>query len=160
MKPRLIFADEREEVVEGLQQEFDGCEEVKAICLPPAQLRRLENLDALYLSLPYAERWGAKPILYKAQVLKTRGKEEGMPPFVIAGGAFHPDQMRDEKYELRQVITSVFDAVETFNRESPEKILTVGFWTEISPLQFNRVSPKEAGQIIREMYEDWIQAAA
>lgn len=83
-----------------------------------------------------------------------------MPPFVIAGGAFHPDQMKDARYELQQVIFSVLNAVATFNRENSEKILTVGFWTEISPLQFDRLSPYEAGQIIREMCEGRIQAAA
>jgi len=160
MKPQLIFADEREAIVEQLQRAFEGCLELKAIKLPPAQLRSLEGLDALYLTLPYAERWGAKPILYKAQILKTRVADENMPPFVIAGGAFHPDQIRDVRYEVRQVIASVLDAVEIFNRENPEKIRTVGFWTEISPLVFDKLSPEEAGRIIREMYEDKMQAAA
>jgi len=160
MKPRLIFADEREEIVEQLQRAFEGCPELEAVRLPPAQLHSLDGLDAVYLTLPHAERWGAKPILYKAQILKTRAAEEGMPPFVIAGGAFHPDQIRDARYEVRQVIASALDAVETFNRENSEKILTVGFWTEISPMMFDKLSPEEAGHIIREMYEDKMRVAA
>src|SRR5262249_13162654 len=139
MKPRLIFVDEREEIVEQLQRAFEGCPELKAVRLPLAQLRSLEGLDALYLTLPHAERWGAKPILYKTQILKTKAAEEGMPPFVIAGGALHPDQIRDVRYEVRRVIASVLDAVEKFNRENSEMILTVGFWTEISPLVFDRL---------------------
>lgn len=160
MKPQLVFADEREEIVKRLEQAFEGSQEIKAVHLSPAQLRGLEGLSALYLTLPHAERWGAKPILYQAQVLKTRGGDEGMPPFVVAGGAFHPDQIRDARYELRQIISSVLDAVERFNRENAEKILTVGFWTEISPLDFDRLSPEEAGQVIREMYEDKARLAA
>ena len=61
---------------------------------------------------------------------------------------------------MRQVIASVLDAVEKFNRENSEMILTVGFWTEISPLVFDRLSPEEAGRIIREMYEDKMRVAA
>jgi hypothetical protein len=156
MKPRLIFADEREEIVKRLRQAFDGCLELTAVKLSPAQFRCLEGLDALFLTLPYAERWGAKPILYRAQVLKTRGEDEGMPPYVIAGGAFHPDQIRDARYELRQVIASALDSVEAFNRENSEKILTVGFQTDI----YDQLSPEEAGQIVREIYEDRIRVAA
>lgn len=160
MKPQLIFADEREEIVNRLQQVFKGSQEMKAIKLSPAQLRNLDGLGALYLTLPYAERWGAKPILYQAQVLKTRAEDEGMPPFVVVGGAFHPDQLRDPRYELRQIISSVLEAVEKFNRENSEKIFSVGFWTEISPLNFDLLSPEEAGRIILEMYEDKIRMAA
>lgn len=132
MKPRLIFADEREEIVKRLQRAFDGCRELQAVCASPAELRQMDDLDAIFLTLQLAERWGSKPILFKAQILKTTGAGEGVPPYVIAGGAFHPDQIRDMRYELRQVIASTLDAVESFNRENSEKILTVGFWTEIS----------------------------
>ncbi len=79
-----------------------------------------------------------------------------MPPYVIAGGAFHPDQIRDARYELRQVIASAIDSVETFNRENLEKILTVGFQTDI----YEQLSPEEAGRIIRGMYEDIGRIAA
>lgn len=158
MKPKLIFADEREEMAKRLQRAFDGCQELRAICASPAKLREMDELDALFLTLPLAERWGSKPILFKAQVLKTRGADEGMPPYVIAGGAFHPDQIRDARYELRQVIASVLDVVETFNRGNTEKILTVGFWTEISKV--SELTPEEAGQIVREMYEDRVRVAA
>jgi hypothetical protein len=158
MKPKLIFADEREEIVKRLQRAFDGCQELKAICASPAKLRQMDDLDAIFLTLPLAERWGSKPMLFKAQILKTKGADEGMPPYVIAGGAFHPDQIRDVRYELRQVIASTLDAVESFNRENTEKILTVGFWTEISGI--NELTPEEAGLIVREMYEDKIRVAA
>jgi hypothetical protein len=136
-----------------------GIDSSQIVKLSPAQFRCLEGLDALFLTLPYAERWGAKPILYRAQVLKTEGEDEGMPPYVIAGGAFHPDQIRDARdarYELRQVIASALDSVETFNRENSEKILTVGFQTDI----YDQLSPEEAGQIVREIYEDRIRVAA
>lgn len=158
MKPKLIFADEREEMVERLQRAFAGCQELQAVCVSPPIFRRMEGLDALFLTLPLAERWGARPILYKAQVLKTRGVDEGMPPYVLAGGAFHPDQISDAKYELRQVIVSVLEAVEAFNRDNSEQILAVGFWTGISSM--SDLSPEEAGQVIREMYEDKMRVAA
>src|SRR5262245_52821842 len=122
MRPKLIFADERKEVVERLQRAFAGCPELQAVCVSPPIFLRMEGLDAIFLTLPLAERWGAKPILYRSQVLKTRGGDEGMPPYVLAGGAFHPDQIRDARYELRQVIASVLDAVEVFNRENSEQI--------------------------------------
>jgi hypothetical protein len=156
MKPRLIFADEKEEVVDRLRQSFAGCPDLTAIKVPLSQFRSLTELDALFLTLPYAERWGAKPILFKAQVLKTKGEEEGMPAYVIAGGAFHPDQIRDARYELRHVIASVLDAVEAFNRRNPAKIRAVGFFTDI----YDGLPPEEAGRVVREMYEDKILLAA
>ena len=158
MKPRLIFAEDREEAVALLQQAFDGCPELKAVKMPPAEFRTLDELDALYLNLPYAERWGAKPILYKAQVLKTKTEDEGLPRYVIAGGATHPDQLKDAGYELRQLIVSVLEAVEMFNRENPDEILVVGFLTEMAGM--NRLSPNESGRIIRDMYEYRLRAAA
>lgn len=60
MKPRLIFADEREEVVKRLQAGFDGCQDVTAVWLSPVDLRRLEGLDALYLILAICRKVGSE----------------------------------------------------------------------------------------------------
>jgi hypothetical protein len=151
MKPTLTFSDEHEQFVSGLSSSFDGCPELLAVVLDPSQLPSLEGLDAIFLGLPYAERWGSRPILYKAQVLSTRPDDEGMPPYIVTGVAMHEADPRDARFELRLLIAAILDAVELHNLSSARPIRRIGLWTDM--LGMRRLGAKEAGDIIRSMYE-------
>lgn len=151
MRPELIFADEREHVAGALRASFGGCRGLSAAALKPSELPRVEGLDALFLSLPYAERWGPRPVLYKAQVLRTRPEDEGMPPYVITGVAMHEDDPRDARFELRLITAAVLDAVELHNLSQARPVARVGLWTEM--LGMDRLEPQAAGDIIRSVYE-------
>lgn len=160
MNPQLVFSDEKESTVRELRQSFEGCPELTALLLKPDELPKLKGLDALFLTLTAAERWGPRIAFYKSQVLTTRPQDEDMPPYIVTGIAMEIDdpRTRDPRSELKLVIAAVLDAVRQHNSESGRQIKSVGFWTEL--LGMRRLSPTEAGQIIRSIYEDKGRAAA
>src|SRR5437870_4617172 len=131
MRPQLIFSDDDQEVINNLCASFEGRPELTALALRPHELRKAD-LDALYLSLPYAERWGSHPILHKAQILRTRPEDKDMPPYVITGVAMDANEPRDPRAELELIIRAVLDAVESFNLENANHPLRrIGIWTEM-----------------------------
>lgn len=153
MRPKLVFSDDSEATAEALRRAFRGCPELSASVLKPDQLPKLGGLDALFLTLVAAERWGSRPIPYKAQVLRTLPEDEGLPPYVVTGIAMNIDDERinDPRAELELVMSAVLDAIEVYNSENNGVINAIGFWTEL--LGINHMNPVEAGQIIRSIYE-------
>jgi hypothetical protein len=153
MRPKLIISDESQETVNLLQEGLAGCEEVTVLKLSPDQLLAVEGLDAFYLSVMGAERWGARPIPRKAQVLRTTpdDAEKGYPPYVIAGGLFNMEDPRDPHFQLRTIMSAVLTAVESFNAENNRVIRKIGFWAR--DLCFAPMSPGEAGEIIKSVYQ-------
>jgi hypothetical protein len=154
MKPRLFFSDNNVDLVGKLQQVFDGCPETTALVLEPHELPTLEGLDALYLTLIAAERWGPKLVFYESQVIKTRPEDEGWPPYIVVGIAMKPDDPRagDPEAELKLVMKACLDAVKLYNQENSAPIRSVGFWTE--DLWINSMDVSTAGEIIRSAYQE------
>jgi len=155
MKPKLIFSDRDTERVKLLQQGFETHSRITARLLSAHEVRRLPNLDAFYLSIMAAERWGARPIVHEVQVLRTTPKDqsEGWPAFVIAGLALREgEDPFDARFGLSLLIRAVLKAVKNFNVEGGDTISGVGFessWTGI-----DRLPALEAAQIICAAYDD------
>ena len=151
----LVFFDPNERTARALRQAFQGHPQFTASLAKPGQLTtRQRRLDALCVPLTDAvERWGARPASHKAQVLRTRPEDSGMPPYVVAGVAIGPNDPRagDPGHELRLMMTAVLDAAKAFNTENSPPIRVVGFWTDM--LGMNRINPTEAGKIIISAYE-------
>jgi len=152
MRPEMIFSDTHEEVVKRLRTAFEGCYELTALVMKPSELRCYE-LDAIFLTLTAAERWGSKPIPYKSQVLRTDPGDKEMPRYVVTGIAMDPEDPRtlDPKLELETVIIAVLDAIDSFNVENDKPIRLVGFWTDM--LGIDHMEAFEAGRIIRSIYQ-------
>ena len=107
-----------------------------------------KGLDALFLVLPAAEKWGAKPLRGEAQVLKTSREDqvEGMPPYVVAGVVLRPDDPRGPLPETRILISTALEAVRHFNQSNnAEKIRKLGFWA-VNLL--NGVTPQQLATIL------------
>jgi hypothetical protein len=88
------------------------------------------GLDAVFLVVPAAERWGAKPIP-GAQIFKTSVDDQrgGMPPYVVAGGVLRPGDPRDPFQDAKMVIGTALSAVREFNQANTGKeIHNLGFW--------------------------------
>jgi hypothetical protein len=153
MRLKLLFSDENGIMIEKLQQAFEGNPDLIALTLEPDELPKLKELDALYLSIIAAERWGSKPVLYESQVLKTRPEDQGWPPYIVTGIALQPDDPRagDPIEELKLVIKAVLEAVKSYNQKTNSQIRTVGFWTE--NLRMARMDVSAAGEIIRSAYQ-------
>src|SRR5216684_7176832 len=117
MQANLIICDESEGTVDLLREGLAGCEEVTVLRLKPDQLLRVEGLDAFYISVTGAERWGAQPIPHKAQILRTELDDEGKryPSYVVAGGLFNLEDSSDPSFQLKVIMNTVLEAVDHFN---------------------------------------------
>lgn len=155
MNVKLLIFDNSDEVVQKLQSAFDGCAELLARQLEPHEIPKLQELDALYLTLIAAERWNPRLVFYKSQILKTGANDEQWPPYIVTGIAMRRDdpQAGNPSAELELVIKAVLDAIESYNQGNAFPIKTVGFWTE--ELGINRMDISMAGEIIRSVYEDY-----
>jgi hypothetical protein len=154
MKLKLLFSDENAALIEKLQQAFEGNPDLIALTLRPDELPKLKELDALYMSIIAAERWGSKLVFYESQILKTRPEDQGWPPYIVTGIALKPDDPRagDPIEELKLVMKAVLYALKSYNQQNKSKIRTVGFWTE--NLRMPRMDVSAAGEIIRSAYQE------
>jgi hypothetical protein len=141
------------ETIELLREGLAGCEEVSVVRLPPHQLFKVEGLDAFYLTVMGAERWGALPISHEAQILSVSSEDRinGYPPYVIAGSVFNLEDSRDPKFQLGVIVSSVLTAVDSFNEQHDKAIAKIGFWSD--ELCLPGMNAKDAGRIIKEEYE-------
>ncbi|MGH7746336.1 MAG: hypothetical protein ACREQ5_16500 [Candidatus Dormibacteria bacterium] len=117
-----------------------------------AELMRLESIDAIFLTIMAAERWGARPIVHEAQVFETTSadRDMGWPSFVIAGVAGKPDDPRDPQFELRMIILAVLRAVEKFNKTAGRPIRSIAFGPEW--IGIKKLTPQQAADVIRVAY--------
>ena len=150
MKLDLVFSDDNENTVELLRQAFEGCPRLTALFMRPDELLKYE-LDAVFLTLAAAERWGSRPIPYKSQVLRTRPEDKDMPPYVVTGISMDADDPRigNPEAELELVLKAVLDAVKSFNIEGNKPIHIIGF--SVDMLKLKRIELMTAGRIIRLM---------
>jgi len=153
MKITLLIFDSSDEVVGKLQTAFRGRPELLARQLQPSEIPTLQELDALYLTLPAAERWNPRLIFYESQVLKTKPQDSGWPLHVVTGIAMKRDDPRasDPEAELKLTMKAVLDAIESYNHANQNSIRTVGFWTE--NLGIKHIDVPIAGEIIRSAYD-------
>jgi hypothetical protein len=108
------------------------------------------GLDALFLVVPAAEKWGAKPIL-EAQILKTSLEDQrnGMPFYVIAGGVLRQNDPRNPANDARSVIRAAVDAIHEFNLANKgSEIRSLGFWA-VNLL--NDLTPEQLSAIFAEI---------
>jgi hypothetical protein len=155
MKPDLIVSEPNGERAMLMRRGVGEFSHIRVLHLNSNDLRGLPELDAIYLTIMAAERWGAHPIVHQAQVLETKPDDRiaGWPAYVVAGVAMKSEDPREPSNELRLIIRSAINAVEGFNAQNKKRLIqTVGFgpeWTGIT-----RLDALHAGQIIRAAYEE------
>ena len=152
MKLKIIIGDQDPSVVSQLREGIAGFSFITPLVLSPEGIRRYPGLDAEYVSLPAAERWGSKPLIHGVQILNTSSTEraEGFPPYIITGVAMNADDPRDPRFELKLWITALMNAIAAFNEISNNPITTVGVWTEW--IGIKRIDLREASQILKREY--------
>ena len=108
------------------------------------------GLDAIFLPLPAAERWGSRPILGETQILRTTPEDQrgGMPAFVVTDVAVRPGDKRGQLPDTKRLIRTVLEAVRSFNAKSGENIHRVGFW---AVNLVNGVTPTQLAQAFSEL---------
>jgi hypothetical protein len=106
--------------------------DIEVFARPARDLWTHPGLDAISVSIPMAEKWGARPTLYEAQVLPTSDDDRahGLPPYVIAGIATDPDDQRRPEALLSLALNITFHAVDRFNTTHPTPLRTIGFMSQ------------------------------
>jgi hypothetical protein len=154
MRPQLIITVDNTPDLMRMRKGLAGYPEITIIELPVDKLPTRSDLDAIFLPLPAAERWGARPLLHKAQILNTQGAEGlpsiDMPPYVVTGVAMAPDDPHEPAFELELIVSSVLEAVQAFNTKHPGAIQVIGFWGE--NLCIDRLGPERVGKLLRAAY--------
>jgi hypothetical protein len=104
--PELVVFESSPERCREFKSELAACSRVEVVNRDEDELWTYEGLDAVYVSIPMAERWGAKPRLYEAQLLPTSLDErnQGIPAYVIAGVALDLDDQRSVQAVLELVL--------------------------------------------------------
>jgi hypothetical protein len=157
MRPNLVFENTNSEKVSLLKRGFQAHPQLTARELKPFGQKAPPNVDAFYVSIMAAERWGAgvRPVAHQAQVFRTAPEDQaqGWPPFVIAGLALKEgEDPFDARFALRLIIMAVIKAVRDYNAREPNSIRLVGFesgWTGI-----DKLPPLEAANIICSAYDE------
>lgn len=157
MKLKIIISEENQSHAILLREALKRYADIVVIELSPDKLCSLNALDAVFLPLAVAERWGAKPLLYKAQILTSELKNKAdmppqdMPPYLVTGVAMPLNQDRNPLVQLELILNSVFDAIELFNDNAANKIQTVGFWAR--NLFLDQLDPTLVGQTMGSIYQ-------
>jgi hypothetical protein len=104
---------------------------IVALGIDSSKFMRLAGLDALYMSLPRAERWGSKPLApYRAALLRTTDSDqrEGMPRYIITGMVLRSEDPNTAAFGVPRILTAVMERVVEVNTANPRSIRTVGFF--------------------------------
>jgi hypothetical protein len=156
----IWICDTDEMRLNRLRTSFAGYKAVKFFHLSKEpEVLYVPGLDAVYLSPPYAERWGATPTFYRAEILKTGPEERagGMLPYVVSGVMMRLDDDRGPLSQVQLLVESVLEAVVTFNEQNPDAIRSVGFLGR--NVASDPVQADDATRIIKEAYEKKLLAA-
>jgi hypothetical protein len=92
---------------------------------------RLEGLDALYLSVTRAERWGSRPIPpHTIGVLHTspRDRADGYPPRILTGFLLTDDEPDTADYCIPMISEALIKTARMVNDREPGAIRTIGLF--------------------------------
>jgi hypothetical protein len=92
---------------------------------------KLAGIDAFYLSLTRAERWGVRPLApHTLAVLRTPSvdQENGMPPFIITGVVLDAEDPNTAMFCIPLIVRELWRAVERINADQPGAIRTIGLF--------------------------------
>lgn len=112
----IVFEDDKKEA--NRLRHALGTSRVTVIDGPLANAWTYPGLDALYVSIPMAEKWGARPELNQLQVLATSEQEHaaGLPRYLIAGLATDPVDDPQPRALLHLILRKVVELARTDSR--------------------------------------------
>ena len=136
---------------EALEKAFAG--------FGPVVVRRLKEgecvpcvagLDAIWLTPPYAEKWGSKPSLHQAQVLTTSAEEQGsgIPRYIVAGVSTTAEEAKNPLRQLQLTLRVILEEIEDFNKGNAEPIRTLGLWS----IYLRNLDPAEVASLIKKLF--------
>jgi hypothetical protein len=155
MRPILILQQSNRDRIQSLREGLGDLTTVVPLGIEKNAFWSLAGLDALYLSLTMAERWGSKPIPpHTAMVLRTRDEDlsRGYPPFVVSGLLLNKGEPDTGRFGVPLVIAATIRAAKEFNKQHGNPIRIIGFFER--ELSYDDINARELGELIRAAYEE------
>jgi hypothetical protein len=149
MRSTLVIQQPTRERVSNLRAGLGEVENVVVLGLDAKTFSALPGLDALYMSLTRAERFGSRPLApHEVAVLETgkQGVEEGLPPLIITGLVLEDGEPNTAEVCVPLIIRAVLRTASERNALRPGSIRTIGF-TEFE-LTFPGASPVDVGRVL------------
>ncbi len=108
------------------------------------------GLDAVFMTLPAAERWNPDFKSRRAQILSTSrtDRDRGFPAFVVTGVNLLPSDPQDAVSQTRIVLEEALAAVREYNRKTETKIRSLGFWVMTLT---NGITTAELSELLHEI---------
>jgi hypothetical protein len=107
-----------------LEEAIQTLSHVKFHRLKTPTFVRIKTLDALFLPLTRAEKWGSQPIIHGLDVIKVN--EDWLPSYILTGLCLAPNDPKDAIFGVRLLLSTTQDVVTHFNEHAPRKIRVVG----------------------------------
>jgi hypothetical protein len=120
--PLIVVQLSTREKVKAFRAGLADAQGVVALGLDESSFRRLAGIDALYLSITRAERWGGSPPLpHTAALLETTEAEqrEGMPKHVLTGLVLKDDEPNTAAFCLPLLLKATRDVIGAVNAKTP-----------------------------------------
>ena len=153
MRPILVIQQDDKDASLGVREGLGDSSGALVLGVPALSFWSIPGIDAIYLTLPEAERWGAVPLEpFQCEVLQTPAEpaRQGFPPFAVVGMTVPEGTATEGPSILTRMIKAGFFAVELFNAKSNAfQIRSLGI------LRIGRFAPAlcpiEIGRLLREI---------
>lgn len=147
--PTFVIQQSHRERVAELRAGLGDEERVVVLGIDARTFSETPGIDALYMSITRAERWGARPgAPHEATLLETgqRGMAEGLPPYVIAGLVLKEEEPNTAEFCVPLIVGAILRVVAERNRLHRGAIRTVGFME--FELTFPGAAPADVGRAL------------
>jgi len=130
MRPTIMIQQSTRERVVAVRAGLGDVENVVVVGMDAKAFETLPGLDAIYMSLTRAERWGARPLApHEVGVLETgkSGAEAGFPPYVMTGLILEENEQNTAQVAVPLLVRAVLRVAAERNAARSGVIRTVGF---------------------------------
>jgi hypothetical protein len=122
---------------------------VVAVHLEAATFLRMGGIDAHYMSLTSAERWGAKPLKpLTVSLLHTSAadRQEGFPPYILTGMVLHDDDPDTSEFVIPSLARAIDRLLSDTTILCADSIRTIGFSEH--NLRFGGATLAQVGRLV------------
>ena len=130
-RPTVVVQLPTREKVNAFRSGLGNTCGIVALGSDPKTLWTLAGIDAFYLSLTRAERWGARPLQpHSVALLRTTESDqrEGMPPYIVTGLVLKDDEPNTGAFCIPLLVKAMLAVIDGANAQHPGVIRTIGFF--------------------------------
>jgi len=153
--PVFIVQFNARQKVERFRAGLGDTSKVVALGIDDGTFWTVAGIDALYLSLSRAERWGARPLPpYRVALFPTTDADQatGLPRHILAGLVLKEADPNTAAFGLPILAKSILRVVNEHNAAAPAPIRTIGVFE--FELRFPEVKLEDIGRLFRDAIEN------